>query len=105
MTPWDWLHQSLQGKLLYHDACEEKRSWDAPLSAALVHQWQKWESSLPQQIICPRAITCVQESIENIELHAFRDASGNGVAAAMYAVVKIANCTKSGTCYRKGKAG
>ena len=27
---------TLQGKLLYHDACEEKKPWDAPLSPAAV---------------------------------------------------------------------
>ena len=37
---------TLQGKLLYRDACEEKRAWDAPLSIPLEQQWQKWEHSL-----------------------------------------------------------
>ena len=79
---------TLQGKLLYCDACEEKRSWDPPVSAALVHQWQKWENSLPQQINCPRALTRVQEPIENFDLHVFGDACEKGIAAAIYAVVE-----------------
>ena len=33
---------TLQGKLLYREACEEKCAWDMPLSAELVQQW-KWE--------------------------------------------------------------
>lgn len=61
---------TLQGKLLYRDACEEKRAWDAPLSIPLEQQWQKWERSLPQHVTCPRALTSVQEAIEDIKLHA-----------------------------------
>ena len=79
---------TLQGKLLYRDACEEKRAWDAPLSTSLEQQWLKWERSLPQHLTCPRALTSVQEPIEDIKLHAFGDASGKGVAASVYAVVK-----------------
>ena len=74
---------TLQGKLLYRDACEEKRAWDAPLSTPLEQQWQKWERSLPQHVTCPRALTSVQEPIEDIKLHAFGDASGKGVAASV----------------------
>ena len=78
----------MQGKLRYRNACEEKSAWDAPLAVALEQQWQKWERSLPREVSCPRALTSVQEPIEKIELHAFGDASGKGVAAAVYAVVK-----------------
>ena len=79
---------TLQGKLLYRSACEEKSAWDAPLSLPLEQQWQKWERSLPPEVSCPRALTSAQEPTERIELHAFGDASGKGVAAAVYAVVK-----------------
>lgn len=44
---------TLQGKLLYRDACKEKRAWDAPLSTPLGHQWHRWECSLPQHVTCP----------------------------------------------------
>ena len=63
-------------------------AWDAPLSPALKQLWLKWEHSLPQQVNCPRALTSVQERIEEIELHAFGDASGKGVAAAVYTIIK-----------------
>ena len=79
---------TLQGKLLYRDACGGKKAWDAPLSQVLEKQWQKWERSLPKQVSFLRALTCVQEPIEKMELHEFGDASGKGVAAAEYAVVK-----------------
>ena len=54
----------------------------------LEQQWQRWERSLPQHVTCPRALTSVQERIEDIKLHAFGGASGKGVAASVYAVVK-----------------
>lgn len=94
---------TLQGKLLYREACEEKCAWDAPLSAELVQQWKKWESCLPQQINCPRALTSAQQPIENIELHAFGDASGKGVAAAVYAVVKQPTSVNQGLVTAKAR--
>ena len=94
---------TLQGKLLYRDACEEKCAWDAPLSAGLVQQWQKWEQSLPKQVNCPRSLTRAQEPIDNIELHAFGDASGKGVGAAVYAVVKQPTVVNQGLVAAKAR--
>lgn len=94
---------TLQGKLLYRDACEEKRAWDAPLSTPLEQQWQKWERSLPQHVTCPRALTSVQEPIEDIKLHAFGDASGKGVAASVYAVVKQSSAINQGLVTAKAR--
>ena len=78
---------TLQGKLLYREACNEKCNWDQLLSQGLVKRWQKWKTNLPQEIQVPRALTCIQEPIQDIALHGFGDASGKGVAAAVYAVV------------------
>ena len=93
---------TLQGKLLYREACEEKCAWDMPLSAELVQQW-KWESCLPQQINCPRALTSAQQPIKNIELHAFGDGSGKGAAAAVYAVVKQLTSVNKGLVTAKAR--
>ena len=93
---------TLQGKLLYHEACEEKCAWDTPLFAELVQQW-KWESCLPQQINWPRALTSAQQPFENIELHAFGDTSGKGVAAAVYAVVKQPTSVNKGLITAKAR--
>lgn len=46
---------TLQGKLLYRDACEEKCAWDSVLSPRLVQEWKKWERDLPQELSCPGA--------------------------------------------------
>ena len=94
---------TLQGKLLYRDACEEKRAWDAPLSIPLEQQWQKWERSLPQHVTGPRALTSVQEPIEDIKLHAFGDARGKGVAASVYAVIKQSSAINQGLVSAKAR--
>ena len=78
---------SLQGKLLYREACDVKLSWDAKLPRDLMHSWVRWEKKLPEQITAPRSLAAHKEDIQAIELHAFGDASGKGVAAAVYAVV------------------
>ena len=94
---------TLQGKLLYCEARGEKRAWDAPLYAELEQQWKKWERSLPQQINCPRALTRAQQPSKNIQLHAFGDASGKGVAAAVYAVIKQPSSVNQGLVTAKAR--
>ena len=77
----------LHGKLLYREACEQKCKWDSELPDELTKRWRKWENHLPLQIKAPRSIPLAQEPIQDITLHAFGDASGHGVGAAVYAVV------------------
>ena len=93
----------LQGKLLYRNACEEKTAWDASLSVPVERQWQKWKHCLPHEVSCPRALTSTQEPIEKIELHAFGDASGKCVAAAVYAVVKQPSTSNQGLVAAKAR--
>ena len=49
--------------------------------------WHKWEKCLPDQVKVPRYAPAL-EPIQDITLHAFDDARGHGVGAAVYAVVK-----------------
>ena len=51
-------------------------------------RWQKWEMKLPVKTVIPRALVPAREPIQAIALHAFGDASAQGVAAAVYAVVE-----------------
>ena len=74
---------TLSGKVLYRDACDEKRGWDAKLSNELTKRWKRWEDDLPNQVAVPRSIPKHQEKISEIVLHAFGDASGKGVAAVV----------------------
>ena len=67
--------------------CDAKLNWDAELPRELMQSWIRWEERLPEQLTVPRSLAAYQEDIQSIELHAFGDASGKGVAAAVYAVV------------------
>ena len=78
---------SLTGKLLYREACDLKCGWDQSLPVDFAKRWKRWENQLPDSVTTVRSLARYQESITSITLHAFGDASGNGVAAAAYAVV------------------
>ena len=84
---------TLVGKQIYRDACNSKISWDADLNEKL-SRWEKWERSLPPEVVVPRSIVNHQE-VTAIELHTFGDASIEGVGAAVHAVVE--NTAASGT--------
>ena len=79
---------TLGGKFLYRDICDARLAWDARLPSDLMQNWVRWEEKLPNHVTVPRSLAAYQEDIQTIELHAFGDASGKGVAAAVYAVVK-----------------
>ena len=77
--------EALRGKLIYRLRFE-----DAKLSRDMAKAWVKWESGLAQSFEVPRSLAVHREEIEGIELHSFEDASTNGVAACVYAVVRQA---------------
>lgn len=87
---------TLRGKLIYRAVCDTKNAWDAPIPDALAKLWEKWDSELPVRVETPRSLVVHQEPIESIKLHSFGDASGNGVAACVYAVVDQASGTNQG---------
>ena len=47
----------------------------------------KQTDKLPNSVTLPHSLATYQELIKEIKLHAFGDASGHGVSAAIYAVV------------------
>jgi len=52
-----------------------------------MQSWVGGKEKLPSHVTVPRSLAAHQEDIQAIELHAFGDACGNGVAAAMYAAM------------------
>ena len=92
----------LEGKLLYRETSVQKSAWDSPLPEDLAAQWKKWEENIPDAVTVERCVPRYEEEIHQIQLHAFVDASGRGVCAAVYAVVTQASGTKTRIYYRKG---
>ena len=79
---------TLQGKLIYRDVCDLKASWDADLPQKYQQRWNKYVDFLPQSVSALRPIVPFQQAVESIELHAFGDASVEGVGAVVYSVVR-----------------
>ena len=78
---------SLIAKQLYRDICDNKAPWDTQLPESLLKRWRDWNSTLREDFVVPRAFTPYHQPISQLTLHAFGDASVNGVCAAVYAVV------------------
>ncbi|XP_015779794.1 PREDICTED: uncharacterized protein LOC107357669 [Acropora digitifera] len=79
---------TLQGKLIYREICNLKVPWDAQLSKQLVKKVGSWEQSLPIGVTVPRPVAHYREPVADLQLHAFGDASTQGVGAAVYAVIR-----------------
>ena len=77
---------TLEEKFLYRAVCEARIPWDQELPQELEIRWQTWENSLTDKVEVARSIAQHQEEISSIDLHAFGDASSQGVSAAVYAV-------------------
>ena len=79
---------TLIGKRIYREVCEAKIPWETQLNNNLLRVWKHWKQQLPVEYEVPRPITPYHEEIEEVELHAFGDASGQGVGVAVYSVVR-----------------
>ena len=78
-------------------------AWDADLPQELLKRWQRWEMKLPVKTEVPRALVPAREPIQAIALHAFGDASAQGVAAADYAVVEQTSGVNQGLVAAKAR--
>ena len=77
----------LDGKRIYREICNQKIRWDVPRPEFITRQWLTWEKQLPTFLSTQRSLATFREPTQEIQLHAFGDASGYGVSAALYAVV------------------
>jgi hypothetical protein len=71
-------------KRLLQDIWRSGSDWDSPVDPDILQNWQEWTSKIPliEQLSIPRSFT--RESIREIELHAFGDASELGFGAVLY---------------------
>ena len=63
--------------------CEARHSWNNELPVEIAKQWKDWCLQLPQRCEVPRSLVHHQQPVKAITLHAFGDASKNGVSAAV----------------------
>ena len=83
---------TLEGKMLYREVCETRIPWDQKLPQELLCRavmsisYQTWETNLLGKIEVPRSIGQHQERTTSISIHAFGDASSQGVSTVAYAV-------------------
>ena len=77
---------TLVGKLIYRDVCDAKLPWDASLPQPLTKRWKEWNDSL-ETFTVPRSLAPHRQSVSEVTLHGFGDASSRGVCAVVYAVV------------------
>ena len=81
----------LERKFLYRSTSQEntfqeRKAWDAELPQELAKHWKKWETNVPEKVELPRCFS----------LHAFGDASSQGVVVAVYAMVEQETGMKQG---------
>ena len=79
---------TLLGKIMYREICESNVAWDGELPKPLKKRWDDWSATLPEQFTIPRTLAPFLQPIKSVTLHAFGDASKNGVSATVYAVVE-----------------
>ena len=88
MTHWDWhvpFHWGVNSFTVTSVTLNVTETTKLPNE--LMQNWVQWEERLPEQLTVPRPLADHQKEVQAIELHAFGDASGKGVAPAVYAGV------------------
>ena len=76
-----------QGKHIYRQACDEKKGWNAEVSAQLRIEWLKWTKQF-KTVEIPRSVATSIGEITGVHLHLFADASNLACCAAAVAVVE-----------------
>jgi hypothetical protein len=94
---------TLEGKLIYREACNQKIAWDTPLPENIATIWKTWEGDLPESVSTQRILASYQEPIEKVQIHAFGDASGKGISPAVYTVVTQESGTTQGLITAKSR--
>ncbi|XP_028419005.1 uncharacterized protein LOC114544617 [Dendronephthya gigantea] len=89
--------------MLYREICETHLAWESELPEELKKRWMKWHSQMPEHFSVPRSLVPRYQPVLSISIHAFGDASKNGVSAAVYAVVEQQETTTQGLVCSKSR--
>ena len=75
---------TLQGKIMYREICESNVAWDGELPKPLKKRWDNWSATLPEHFTISRTLAPYLQRIKEVTLHAFSDASNDGVSETVY---------------------
>ena len=89
-------------KKLFRNLCYLRIPWDNEIPQEIENEWVKLANGLNIQIEIPRSIS-IRETITNIYIHLFSDASINRVCTIAYAVIYQPNTTSQGLITSKSK--
>ena len=92
----------LIGKILLRNLCDLRIPWDNEIPQEIENKWVKCANGLNIKIEIPRSIS-IRETITNIDIHLFSDASINGVYTIAYAVIYQANKISQGLTTSKSR--
>ena len=79
--------------------------FDQKLPLKLEISWQTWETNLPGKIEVPRSIVKHEEATTSVSIHAFGDASSQGMSTAVYAVMHQPSRVSQGLMTAKSRLG
>lgn len=94
---------TLLGKFIFREVCDQNLPWDEKISDNLGQQWLKFLKYLPEKVQFARSIPRYREPLNEVELHTFGDASGSGVSAVVYVVVKQLSGESTGLIASKSR--
>ena len=95
-------HVLLIGKILFRNVCDLRIRWDNEIPQEIENKWVKWVNSLNIKIEIPRSIS-IRETMTNIDIHLFSDASINGVCTVAHAVIYQPNTISQGLIAGKSR--
>ena len=92
----------LMGKILFCNHCDLRILSDNEVPQEIENTWVKWVNGLNIKIEIPRSIS-IRETITNIDIHLFSDASINGVCTVAYRVIYQPNKISQGLITSKSR--
>ena len=92
----------IEGKHLYGEVVDERKSWDKQVSEELSIKWNKWVKSF-QKVKVLRSIAPYLEDVIQVSLHYFMDASNKAVSAQTVAIVTQSSGVTQGLLTSKSR--
>ena len=92
----------LIGKILFHNLCDLRIPWDNEIPQEMENKWVKWIKGLNIKTETPRSIS-IRETITNIDINLFSDASINAVCTVAYVVIYQPNKISQGLITSKSR--